>query len=139
MHRLTAPLALAAVLALAGCAGTAPAEAGAPRPFPSASLSSAPSAAPPAAPAPAVRTLAVEVRGGQATGDTGRVLVAVGEEVVLTVTSDAADDLHVHGYDRSADLAPGVPAAVRFIADVPGVFEVELHEAGTVLLSLQVG
>ena len=50
-----------------------------------------------------------------------------------------ADEAHVHGYDREAELAPGTPATVRFAADIPGVFEVELHETGTVLLSLQVG
>jgi hypothetical protein len=81
----------------------------------------------------------VRISGGQVTGDTGRVPVALGEQVTLTVTSDAADELHVHGYDRAAELAPGTPATVRFPADVPGVFEVELHETGTVLLSLQVG
>ena len=44
----------------------------------------------------------------------------------------------MHGYDLDADLAPGAPAELTFDATIPGVFEVELHDAGTVLLSLQV-
>ena len=82
----------------------------------------------------------IEVRlaGGQVTGDTGRVPVAIGTHVTLVITSDVADQVHVHGYDLETELAPGEPAALEFDATVPGVFEVELHEAGTVLLSLQV-
>ena len=76
---------------------------------------------------------------GQVSGDTGRVPVPAGEHVTLVVTSDAPDELHVHGYDLGADLAPGTPATVEFDATIPGVFEVELHDAGTLLLSLQVG
>ncbi|GAB3301808.1 hypothetical protein GCM10027451_05400 [Geodermatophilus aquaeductus] len=126
-----------ALVVLTGCAGTAPSDAGAPS-------SSAPSTTPgttaAAAPSTAAgRVLEVRVSGGQVTGDTGRVPVALGEEVTLTVTSDVADEVHVHGYAREAALAPGTPATVRFPADIPGVFEVELHETGTVLLSLQVG
>jgi heme/copper-type cytochrome/quinol oxidase subunit 2 len=65
--------------------------------------------------------------------------VTVGETVTLAVSSDAADEVHVHGYDVTAKVAAGRPATLTFPADVPGVFEVELHEAGTMLLSLQVG
>jgi hypothetical protein len=128
-----AGLGLAAVLT--GCAGTdEPVPAGS-----SASSSSSTSASVvPSAPATAGQRLEVTVTGGQVTGDTGRVRVPAGEHVTLVVTSDAADELHVHGYDLGADLAPGTPATVEFDATIPGVFEVELHDAGTLLLSLQV-
>ena len=59
--------------------------------------------------------------------------VAQGATVEIIVTSDVADELHVHGYDLYADLEPGVAATVSFVADIPGVFEVEL-ESGHVLL-----
>ena len=71
-------------------------------------------------------------------GDTGRVPVDAGTAVTLVVTSDVADEVHVHGYDVEAELTPDSPAELAFDATVPGVFEVELHEAGTVLLTLQV-
>ncbi|MGY1795507.1 hypothetical protein ACI796_16165 [Geodermatophilus sp. SYSU D00525] len=132
-RRLT--LAALAVVALSGCAGTAPSDAGAPSGTPAPS----PEASTAAPTTPAGRALAVQVAGGQVTGDTGRVPVPAGEHVTLTVTGDVADEVHVHGYDLEAALAPGTPATVEFTADVPGVFEVELHGAGTVLLSLQVG
>jgi heme/copper-type cytochrome/quinol oxidase subunit 2 len=64
--------------------------------------------------------------------------VALGTPVTLVVTSDVADKVHVHGYDIEKDLTPGTPVTLQFDATVTGVFEVELHEADTVLLRLQV-
>ena len=72
--------------------------------------------------------------GGQVSGDTGRVPVASGDHVTLVITSDVADEVHLHGYDLEAELSPGQPAEITFDATIPGVFEVELHEAGTLLL-----
>jgi hypothetical protein len=142
--RLRAALALSALL-VAGCAGTDPDDDdGAASGSATSSSAAAGNAGehPPGhstdQPAPG-RELAVEVTGGRATGDTGRVPVDLGEQVTLTVTSDAADEFHLHGYDLTADLVPGQPAVLTFTADIAGVFEAELHDAGTVLLSLQVG
>lgn len=123
------------VLALAGCAGTdAPAATS-----PAATAPSPPAESSPAAGTPAGQRIEVTVAGGQVSGDTGRVPVAPGEQVTLVVTSDVADEIHVHGYELTAAIAPSRPAQLSFDATVPGVFEVELHEAGTVLLTLQVG
>ncbi|RZU30556.1 hypothetical protein [Blastococcus saxobsidens] len=129
-------------LALAGCAGTdAPAAESTAASTPADRSQPAEDAATasPAAPAEeAGQRIEVQVAAGQVTGDTGRVPVPLGEPVTLVVTSDAPDELHLHGYDLTADLPPGQPAEVRFDATVPGVFELELHDAGTVLLTLQV-
>ncbi len=131
-------LGLAAVLT--GCAGTDEAASAGTATSTSASVSaSGATSAAPSTPAATGQRLEVTVTGGQVSGDIGRVPVPVGEHVTLVVTSDAADELHVHGYDLGADLAPGIPATVDFDATIPGVFEVELHDAGTLLLSLQVG
>jgi hypothetical protein len=138
--RLPAAL-LALAVPLAGCAGTDASEAAGPSSTSSASSSSSSSAAPTSDAAPraaAGQRIEVQVSGGQASGDTGRVPVPLGTAVTLVVTSDAADEMHVHGYDLTADLAPGQPAELAFDATTPGVFEVELHDAGTVLLTLQV-
>jgi hypothetical protein len=59
-----------------------------------------------------------------------RVEVRVGATVQLEVTSDVADELHVHGYDEALGLPPRAPATLRFRADIPGAFEVELHGSG---------
>jgi hypothetical protein len=129
-------LALACVLT--GCAGTDAAATPA-----GSSSSSSVSTSRAASPAPTTaaqgRRIEVAVTGGQVTGDTGRVVVAADEQVTLVITSAVADEVHVHGYDLTTELTPGEPAELSFAATVPGVFEVELHEAGTVLLSLQVG
>ncbi len=126
-RRAAAGAALAAVL-LTGCAGTAPAEAG----------GGAPAGSAPAT-QDAGQRIDVTVTAGRVSGDTGRVPVPLGETVTLTVTGDAADEVHLHGYDLTAPLAAGRPATLTFVADVPGVFEAELHGSGTVLLTLQVG
>jgi hypothetical protein len=116
-------------LVLAGCAGTAPASSS-PGPDSSSSGSASSEAA--------AQRIEVEVTGGEVSGDTGRVPVPEGTHVTLVVTSDVADEVHVHGYDIESELEPGTPAELSFDATTPGVFEVELHESGTVLLSLQV-
>ncbi|HLM05964.1 MAG TPA: hypothetical protein VK402_12350 [Blastococcus sp.] len=122
-------LAVAAVLS--GCAGTeAPAAA-------ALSASEGPSAS--STSAPAGQRIEVQVSGGRVTGDSGRVPVSPGAPVTVVVTSDVADTAHLHGYDLDAELSPGQPAELTFDATIPGVFELELHEASTVLLTLQVG
>ena len=64
--------------------------------------------------------------------------VPLGEEVTITVTSTFADEVHVHSYDLFAELEPDVPGRITFVADVPGVFEVELENAGVPLFELVV-
>lgn len=121
MHRL-----LVVVVLLTGCsAGTAP-NAISPPPTGSAS------------PAAAATTLDVTYAGGTINGVEGRVDVARGEQVVLRVTSDVVEEIHVHGYDLYADLAPGRTAQLAFPADLPGSYEVELHDAGRPLFQLRV-
>ena len=125
------PLILA--VPLSGCAGKAPdsAAAGTTSGSTSSSASGTSSAA-------TTQRIEVTVAGGKAGGDTGRVSVAVGTSVTLVVTSDVADEVHLHGYDKEAELSPRRPSEIQFDATIPGVFEVELHKAGTVLLRLQV-
>ena len=86
-----------------------------------------------------VRSINVKVRGGKVSGDTGRITVPVGAPVVLSVSSDVADEIHVHGYDRKANIPAGATASVVFTANTPGVFEVELENSKLQLLQLQVG
>lgn len=82
--------------------------------------------------------IAVTVTEGSVEVD-GELAVAAGEEVTLTVTSDVSDHVHVHGYDLMAEVGPDSPAEISFVADVPGIFEVELEDRGLLLLQLEVG
>ena len=95
--------------------------------------------APPATTAPtAPTTIAIAVAGGQPTGGIQRVTLSKGENVLLVVTSDVADEIHLHGYDLSADVAAGGSAEIPFTADIVGRFEVELEERGIQLAELEV-
>lgn len=80
----------------------------------------------------------VTVVGGVPQGGIVRETVRKGDEVVLVVTSDVADEVHVHGYDISRDIAPGKAARIAFVAKLPGRFEVELEERGVQIADLTI-
>jgi hypothetical protein len=80
----------------------------------------------------------VRVAGGEVQGGVRREQVRTGETVVLRVVADVTDHVHLHGYDRMVDVAPGKPAQLRFTADIPGVFEVELEDRRQPILMLEV-
>jgi hypothetical protein len=88
--------------------------------------------------APAPVQVDVVVVGGEPQGGIVRQSVDLDSAVVLTVTSDVADEVHVHGYDLMADVAPGAPATIRFTADAPGRFEIELEDTGVQIAELEV-
>jgi hypothetical protein len=80
----------------------------------------------------------VTVASGEVSGVGDRVSVAVGAEVTIIVEADTTDHVHLHGYDLLADVAPGSPATIEFTADLAGVWEVELEDAGQLLFQLEV-
>ena len=93
---------------------------------------------PPPVTEPAFDTVEIEVVDGRPRGGVVRETVAQGREVVLVLTADVTDHVHLHGYDLMADVAPGAPARLRFTADVPGRFEVELEDRGVHIAEIQV-
>lgn len=92
--------------------------------------------APPAAPKPAQVRIAVIA--GRPVGGIRRASVDKGRRVAITVTSDLADEIHLHGYDVSAPVAPGEPARLTLTADVPGRFELEFEQRGIPIAELEV-
>ncbi len=84
------------------------------------------------------KTISVRISDGKVEGVPARVEVDRGNQVRIEVTSDRSDELHVHGYDRTVPLTPGSPAVAQFMADLPGVFEVETHDSGLLLFQLVV-
>lgn len=84
------------------------------------------------------RVIRVQVTGRTVTPRLGTVDVRIGETVRIEVTADTADEIHVHGYDRTGDLAPGQAGSVEFEANIPGTFEVELEKARLKLFDLRV-
>ena len=67
-----------------------------------------------------------------------RIEATVGEEIVITVSADLTDEVHLHGYDLFADVAPGAPARLEVVTDIPGIFEMELEGARLVVTELEV-
>ena len=77
---------------------------------------------------PDVTRIAIVVRGGGVVGGIKRATVEKGADVVILVTSDVADEVHLHGYDRKIDVIPGKTGRLRFEATARGRFEVELED-----------
>ena len=67
-----------------------------------------------------------------------RVAVDTGAAVHLVFSGSVAEELHIHGYDLSLEIAPGGVEVLDFTADIPGIFEVELEGAGTLVFELEV-
>jgi len=136
-------LVLGAVL-LTGCAAGSddPVAPDTPASTPSAGApSTAPTApAPSSAPVPAVpevRVITASYVGGEVVTDGVRVESELGEEVVLRISSDVAEEIHVHGYDVYADIPAGGSVDIPLTLTLPGSYEVELHGAGRPLFQLR--
>lgn len=126
--RQLAPAAL--LVLLAGCStGSDPGVAAPP-------THSAPTTSPTSTPTATV--IEATYAGGEVTTAQPRVELSLGEEVVLRVTSDVDEEIHVHGYDLYEDIPAGGTGEVSFTADLPGAYEVELQQAGRPLVQLRV-
>ncbi|CAN5247625.1 hypothetical protein BH20ACT16_BH20ACT16_02720 [soil metagenome] len=88
-------------------------------------------------PAPTFTT--VRVRGGKPVGGLKTITVESGDQVRIRVSStDTSDEIHLHGYDKYANVAPNKPARFAFKANAEGIFEIELHGTGTQIAKLVV-
>lgn len=119
----------AAALVLAGCSA-APET---PPPSPPES-SSAPAAAAEVGP-----VLDITIAGGSVTPTNAELEARVGMPITLMVTSDVADELHVHAVpEHTFDVRPAAGQSFQFTVEVPGRVEVELHEAHRTVVTIQV-
>jgi plastocyanin len=84
-------------------------------------------AEPPPPPEPEVTR--IRIRGGEVAGGPAEIRAKKGDTVVFVVSSDAPDDIHLHGYDVERQVAPGQPARFRVRATLEGQFEIESHVA----------
>jgi hypothetical protein len=103
------------------------------------SASPTPTGSPTASPSPesTVSTIEVSVVNGVVRGP-GEFEVTQGDDVVILIHADVSDEVHLHGYDLTADVTPDSPARISFTADAPGIYEVELESAGLLLFELKV-
>jgi len=81
----------------------------------------------------------ITVSKGQPEGGLKHIKVKKGGSVDLAVTSDIADEVHVHGYDIEKPVKAGGTVTFDFKATMDGVFEVEVHKpTDTQIASLEV-
>ena len=81
----------------------------------------------------------VEIEGGEISPNGKRVKVDVGEPVTLEVESDRPGEFHVHSTPEQTIAFGKGETTVEITIDTPGVVDVEEHEAGIVVLQLEVG
>ena len=80
-------------------------------------------------PKPRPKVTRIELRQGSVVGGPKTIRATTGETVRIVVASDAADELHLHGYDLTRNAAPGKPARFVFRTKAEGLFEMESHTA----------
>lgn len=93
---------------------------------------------PPAEPPPEPPLLTINVAGGQPEGGVQTIETEKGQEIAFQVRADAPEHVHVHGYDLFEDVEPGRPAKFSFVAEIDGIFEVELEDSAVPILELRV-
>jgi len=67
---------------------------------------------------------------GEVTAPQRLLKVEKGDVLKVRITSDAAGELHLHGYRLAATLAAGHPAELAFTAYATGRYPFEWHAAG---------
>jgi hypothetical protein len=70
----------------------------------------------------------IVIRNGAPVGGVKELDYNAGDQIHFTVRSDVADEVHVHGYDLAKDVPAGGSVSFSFLADIEGIFEVELEE-----------
>jgi len=80
----------------------------------------------------------ITVVDGQPQGGIVRQTVNKDDQVVLVVTSDVADEIHLHGYDVSRDVTAGGTVRLPFKATIPGRFEAELESRSVQIADITV-
>src|SRR4051812_35147313 len=61
-----------------------------------------------------------------------------GDKIAFAVDSDTADEIHVHGYDKHADIPKGGTVRFNFPGKIDGKFVVELENHKQEIASLEV-
>lgn len=88
-------------------------------------------------PAPGTTVVTASVTGTTISAPDRSVSVRLGTRVRLEVTTDVADELHVHTYDVKEATIPGCPTALEFVANIPATVEVELEKAHLHVLEIK--
>jgi plastocyanin len=78
-------------------------------------------------------------RDGSISASSDLVKAAVGQRIRFVVTSDAADEIHVHSVpDHEFEVQPGRRQTFTFAVATPGTVEVESHGLDVTILKLEI-
>ncbi len=80
----------------------------------------------------------IVVRDGEPVGGVQELEFEAGEDVRFRVSSDQAEEIHVHGYDIAQDVPAGGTTEFDFPAEIEGIFEAELEGLGVQILELRI-
>jgi len=80
----------------------------------------------------------VVVRDGEPVGGVQTLEFDAGDEIRFQVSSDAAEEIHVHGYDVSKEVPAGGTIEFDFPADLEGIYEAELEQLGVQIAELRI-
>ncbi len=81
----------------------------------------------------------VTIKGGEVNPTNATLEAKTNEQIVVKVNSDAADELHVHSTPEHTFKVEAKPAQqFQFTVDVPGKVDIELHQLGTTIATVQV-
>jgi hypothetical protein len=80
----------------------------------------------------------IELKNAKPVGGITKITVKKGAPVRFTVTSDVADEIHVHGYDFHKEVKKGGSVSFDFPATIDGTFVIELESRSEQIASLQV-
>lgn len=81
----------------------------------------------------------VTIAHGQVTPANATLQAKVRQPITFRVTSDAADELHVHSVpDHKFQVAAAANQTFQFSVDVPGNVDVELHHLDRTIATIQV-
>ena len=85
--------------------------------------------------------IVVTIAGDDVTTPSNRVAVEIGQTVRITVTGEADDEVHVHGFELELPITAGTPGVLEFEVGAepgPGLYEVETHESELLLFQIEV-
>jgi FtsP/CotA-like multicopper oxidase with cupredoxin domain len=71
----------------------------------------------------------IRIQAGTVAGGARDIEVTKGDTVRIVVQADTPDEIHLHGYDITRNVAPGQLARFSFEANLEGAFEIESHVA----------
>ena len=81
----------------------------------------------------------VQIKGGEVTPTNQQLEAKVNQPIVVKVNSDVADELHVHSTpDHTFKIEAKPVQQFQFTVAVPGTVDIELHQLGKTIATVQV-